>query len=350
MNKGKVYIGLSGGVDSSVAAALLIKEGYDVTGVFIQGWYPDWIPCTWREDRLDAMRVAVRLGIPFVTLNLEDEYKRDVIDYLVAEYRKGRTPNPDIMCNREVKFGAFARWAYGQGAQYVATGHYARIVDGALCAGVDDSKDQSYFLWALSKDVLLRTLFPLGGMKKDDVRRLARRYGLPTATKGDSQGICFLGEVDIDTFLSHYIPPHRGDVLDEAGRVIGHHDGVLPLTLGARHGFTLTRRETNAEPYYVVARDIERNTITVAHRAYGGGLPSQKRDYELVSTNWIEEVMVGHTYTARIRHLGEKHALVVNTLSAGTARVAFNTPCTIAPGQSVVLYDGERCLGGGIVA
>lgn len=349
--KGKVFVGLSGGVDSSVSAALLKEAGYDVMGVFIQGWYPDWMECSWRDDRLDAMRVAVALDIPFVTLDLEKEYKKEVVDYMVSEYRAGRTPNPDVMCNKYVKFGAFLTWALAQGADYVATGHYARVdTDGTLLSGRDAGKDQSYFLWTLTKEQLSHILFPVGDMEKDEVRKLAKKHGLSTAEKKDSQGICFMGQVDIVEFLSHYIEKKRGDVLDERGRVIGTHDGATYLTLGVRHGFTVTEKTPDDRPYYVIARDIEKNTITVSHRAPDGTLSSEKKEFSLSSVNWIgDRPESGKKYKARVRHLGELLPCMVEMVNADEAEVGFEKDITIAPGQSVVVYDGDICLGGGIV-
>lgn len=349
--KRKVFIGLSGGVDSSVSAVLLKEAGYDVTGVFIQGWYPDWMECSWRDDRLDAMRVAVALEIPFITLDLEKEYKKEVVDYMVSEYRAGRTPNPDVMCNKYVKFGTFLTWALAQGADYVATGHYARVgVDGTLLSGRDKGKDQSYFLWTLTKEQLSHVLFPVGDMEKDEVRKLAKKYGLSTAEKKDSQGICFMGQVDIVEFLSHYIEKKRGDVLDEQGRTIGTHDGATYLTLGVRHGFTVTEKTPDERPYYVIARDVEKNTITVSHRAPDGTLTSEKKEFSLSSVNWIgDQPESGKKYKARVRHLGELLPCMVEVVNAHEAEIGFDTPLTIASGQSIVVYDGDICLGGAIV-
>ncbi|MDO8591094.1 MAG: tRNA 2-thiouridine(34) synthase MnmA, partial [bacterium] len=233
----KVYVGLSGGVDSSVSAALLKKQGFDVTGVFIKVWQPDFIECTWKEDRLDAMRVCAKLDIPFIELNLEKEYKKEVADYMIAEYKAGKTPNPDVMCNKQIKFGAFYNFARNQGADYIATGHYARIVKRktynakrknekikssshplhATCytlhVASDANKDQSYFLWNIKQEQLPHILFPVGGMLKPEVRRLAKRFGLITADKKDSQGLCFLGKIDMKEFLKNYIKLKPGNVL-----------------------------------------------------------------------------------------------------------------------------------------
>jgi tRNA-specific 2-thiouridylase len=230
----RIFVGLSGGVDSAVTAALLQEAGAQVTGVFIKGWYPEGLPCTWAADRRDAMRVAAHLGIPFHTLDASSEYKKAVIDYLIREYGAGRTPNPDIMCNREVKFGAFYEFARSHGADAIATGHYARHEGGALLAGVDETKDQSYFLWAVAPEALAYALFPLGSMRKSEVRASAERLGLPNAAKRDSQGICFLGSVSMEDFLRAELPVAPGEAHDTEGVVVGRHEGALLATLGER--------------------------------------------------------------------------------------------------------------------
>jgi tRNA-specific 2-thiouridylase len=359
----KVFVGMSGGVDSSVSAALLRAQGFDVTGVFIKVWQPDWMECTWREDRLDAMRVAAVLGIPFLTLDLEAEYKREVVDYMIAEYKAGRTPNPDVMCNRHVKFGGFFDWAMAKGADFVATGHYARVQTAGdasntpcLLAGRDQGKDQSYFLWQISGEKLAKVLFPVGDMEKSEVRRLAKKFGLPNAAKRDSQGICFIGDVSMREFLGHYIPSRRGDVLDEAGNIIGHHDGAVFLTLGERRGFSVTEKTASDAPYYVVSRDIKANTVTVAHSL--ALTAAEKTTFELAEINWIgrmpeagamRDTKASRKYCARTRHLGELLPCALPAVGRTSARVLFDAPLTISSGQSVVIYDGEECLGGGIL-
>ncbi len=341
---------MSGGVDSSVSAALLLKQGFDVTGVFIKVWQPEWFECTWREDRLDAMRVCVHLGIPFMTLDLEKEYKKEVVDNMISEYRAGKTPNPDIMCNRHVKFGGFFKWAIEQGADFVATGHYAQTKDGKLMAGKDDGKDQSYFLWTLTKEELSKTIFPVGGMEKSETRSLAKKFGLPVAEKKDSQGLCFIGKVSIKEFLSHYIESKKGNVLDEKGNKIGEHDGALFYTLGERHGFTVWAKTADEKPYYIVGRDIISNTLTVSHKSTSGDLEIEKKEYSLSSVNWINEQPVsGKTYKARIRHLGVLLECNIEPVGKGEAEIGFKQPIIVASGQSIVVYDGEVCLGGGIV-
>ncbi len=344
----KVYIGMSGGVDSSVSAALLQKAGYDVTGVFIKVWQPDWINCTWKEDRLDAMRVAAKLGIDFVTLDLEREYKEEVVDYMINEYKLGRTPNPDVMCNRYVKFGGFFDWAMKQGADYVATGHYAQSIDGKLVAGNDKNKDQTYFLWTLKKNQIERTLFPVGNIEKPEVRKLAKKFALPNAEKKDSQGLCFIGKIDIKEFLSHYIEAKKGNVLNEKGEVIGEHDGAFFFTIGERHGFHIIKKTPSDEPNYVINKNIEDNTITVANKDVSGNLPNAITRISLREVNWNQGVApVGKKLMARSRY---REALT-EVLILNEKVVQFTNPqYTISAGQSLVVYDGNVCLGGGIIS
>ncbi len=357
-NNRKVYVGMSGGVDSSVSAALLRNAGYDVTGVFIKVWQPEWLVdtsvCTWREDRLDAMRVAAKLDIPFITLDLEKEYKKEVVDYMIAEYRAGRTPNPDVMCNRYVKFGGFFDWAIAQGANYVATGHYAVIDhlqarDGKviLKAGKDKNKDQSYFLWTLTQGQLSKTLFPVGNIEKPEVRKFAKKFGFPNADKKDSQGLCFIGKIDIKEFLSHYIEQKQGKVLDEKGKVIGRHDGAFFYTIGERHGFTITEKTPTDEPYYVIAKDMEKNTLTVAHKNAEGNMPNGIKIVKLKDINWNQDnEQIGKVLQARSRYRADLQEIKF----IDKATIEFkNLQDTLSSGQSLVFYDGEVCLGGGII-
>ncbi len=350
--KKKVWVGLSGGVDSSVSAALLKEEGYDVTGVFIKTWHPDFLPCTWKDDRLDAMRVAAHLDIPFITFDAEEEYKKDVADYMIEEYKRGRTPNPDVMCNKYVKFGAFLKYALSEGADFVATGHYARVRESRLLVGADTNKDQSYFLWTLTQEQLKHILFPVGHLQKPEVRKLAKKFGLPTAEKKDSQGVCFLGKLDMGEFLKHYSEPKNGDVLNEQGEVVGFHEGALLYTLGERHGFTVTKKGTQDTPYFVVKKDMRANTITVARKEQGSLKGKGEQSLLLENVNWIAgmppEKDKLYSSRARYRALLSPCKISVN----GTeARVEFLEPEEPqAPGQSLVVYNGEECLGGGIIA
>ncbi|MBI5400797.1 MAG: tRNA 2-thiouridine(34) synthase MnmA [Candidatus Yonathbacteria bacterium] len=381
-SKGRVFVGISGGVDSSVSATLLQKEGYEVTGVFMKVWQPDFLPCTWREERLDAMRVCAHLGIQLLTWDFEREYKDGVADYMINEYRAGRTPNPDVMCNREVKFGSFFRRAISGGADFIATGHYAQATLDkkndvfVMKKGVDDAKDQSYFLWTLGQEQLSKTLFPIGGYKKSQVRALARKFGLPVAEKKDSQGLCFVGKLDMKDFLAHFIDEKEGSVLDETGETIGMHRGAYFYTLGERHGFTVTKKGADDAPYYVVAKDLTANTITVARQTKKYP-ESARKDIKISQINFCRGILpdTKKTYTAQVRYHGEKYeckitdlvyvqdacpdfvqdvnlliqALVTRQLIRGTFSLHFKKPVIADAGQSVVLYDCEKCLGGGII-
>ncbi len=343
---------MSGGVDSSVSAALLQKEGHDVTGVFIKTWHPPFLTCTWREERQDAADVCARLGIPFQTMNLEDEYKKEVVDYMISEYRDGRTPNPDVMCNDKIKFGAFFKKAREAGADYIATGHYARqIIDSGgraqMFAGVDTNKDQSYFLWRLQQDVLCHVLFPIGAYEKPKVRELAHQFDLPVADKKDSQGVCFLGQVDMKDFLKRFIDVVPGDVLDEAGENIGTHEGAILYTLGQRHGFTVTKKSPTDGAFYVVRKDSTHNTITVSQHLKETTTFDVLR-VTLSHTNWISGVMPeSGSYEARFRY---RQPLQECSFDSETSIVIFSTPQkSIALGQSLVLYRSGEVVGGGVV-
>lgn len=348
MKKGrKVFVGMSGGVDSSLSAALLMEQGYDVTGVFIKVWQPDFIECTWKEDRLDAMRVASQLGIPFVTLDLEKEYKQGVIDYMIEEYRSGRTPNPDVMCNREVKFGAFWKWAQEQGVEYIATGHYAVTDNEHLLVSKDTNKDQTYFLWTLTKDDVEHVLFPIGHMTKEEVRKEAERRALYTSGKKDSQGLCFVGTIDVKTLLKEYIDEKPGGVLNEEGEVIGSHDGVMFYTIGERHGFTITKKSTDDAPFYVVAKDMRTNTITVSHTKPQMAAQGEIR---LEKVSFVLEVPVeDRIYEARGRYRAPLSKVrVTRKENAWSVRI-MEGDIVPTSGQSLVLYDGDRCIGGGVM-
>jgi tRNA-specific 2-thiouridylase len=351
--KETVFVGLSGGVDSSVAALRLLRDGYNVVGVFIKVWHPDFLVCNWEQERLDAMRVAAKLGIPFLTCDAQKAYKDDVADYFIREYEAGRTPNPDVMCNKYVKFGAFLEFAKEHGAAYIATGHYAQVGKGAdgfpLMRGADAKKDQSYFLWTLTKEQLSRTLFPVGDSLKDEIRREAARAGLPTAGKRDSQGICFLGHVDIPEFLSHYMTLEEGDVLSPKGAVIGRHHGALVYTSGQRHGFTITDPQEAKKPHYILTRDISKNTITVSEDR------PQERSGDSITLSDVNTIAwtpaIGEEVELQTRY--RQHPATGTVTGAGdrTLTITFATAGELAsPGQSCVFYRKERCLGGGIIA
>src|SRR3989338_367457 len=359
----KVIVGLSGGVDSAVSAALLKRAGANVVGAFIKTWYPDpstsldstrdkslGASCGWREERRDAMRVSTHLDIPFVTIDLEKEYKASVVDYMISEYKAGRTPNPDVMCNKEVKFGAFLNKALAMGADMIATGHYcqSKMVNGKwqMLRGVGESKDQSYFLYTHNQAQLSKTIFPIGHLLKSEVRELAKQFKLPVAEKRDSQGICFLGHIDMQEFLSHYIKSKSaksGDVLNEHGKKIGKHDGAIFYTLG----------QVWQKPYFVVAKNINENTISVSDRNRVSK-PGFGVAVKLSNINWISGLVPGTKYlTAQVRYHGEKllcHILKhPHRVWEKECVVKFNEPVLVAPCQSIVIYDGEICLGGGVV-
>jgi len=349
--KKTVFVGLSGGVDSSVAALRLLKAGFNVIGVFIKVWHPDWIVCNWEAERLDAMRVAAKLGIQFLTCDAEDAYRDEVAIYFINEYKAGRTPNPDVMCNKYVKFGAFLKFARSRGADFIATGHYAQRIDvngvPELHRGVDTNKDQTYFLWTLTSDQLLQTLFPVGNSCKKVIRAEAASAGLLTATKKDSQGVCFLGHIDIKEFMSHYITLIPGDVISESGEVIGTHSGALIYTLGQRHGFSLNNTLPNQTGQYVVARDVLNNTITVAETS----LKLTTSDLlTLVALNLTRTPILGQELFFQIRYRQKPQTAILTAISpTSIALKPTGVSDTPARGQSCVLYEGNRCLGGGII-
>lgn len=324
----KVFVGLSGGVDSAVSAALLKQAGAQVTGVFIKGWYPPGMPCTWAAERRDAMRVAARLRIPFLTLDASAEYKKGVIDYLVSEYRAGRTPNPDVMCNREVKFGAFHRFAKAHGADAIATGHYR-----------SGEKDQSYFLWAVPKDILDATLFPVGDMEKGEVRSFAKRFNLPVSEKKDSQGICFLGSVSVEEFLRSEFGSMPGRAVDAAGAYIGLHDGVLLHTIGERIALQEAVREG---PWFVLAKDIATNEFTVGKNVASDAAHSE---ISFTDANWFTDA--GRATEAQYRYRGRR---LKGRVADDHFTVEEPLPEMPAPGQSIVFYRNGDLVGGGIIA
>lgn len=337
----KVFVGLSGGVDSAVTAALLQKSGAHVTGVFIKGWYPPGMPCTWSEDRRDAMRLAAHLGIPFHTLDASLEYKSGVIDYLLQEYALGRTPNPDIMCNKEVKFGAFWEFAQRNNADFIATGHYAIQKDGHLYRGVDEGKDQSYFLWAAAKEAITHTLFPLGNMRKEETRKIAKELNLPQATKNDSQGICFLGNVSVEEFLKSELGVAVGEAKDKAGNLVGTHEGAVLATLGER----VSLASAPPGPWYVVAKDMRTNTLTVAHTVQKQGVRAQ---IALSQTHLLTTSALEGDLEAQYRYHGPR---VSGRLSADGQSFIPTSALSeaVAQGQSLVFYRNNELLGGGII-
>ena len=407
---------MSGGVDSSVAAALLKKQGYDVTGVFMKPWQPTTynlqpttkergpkslvvgsqllVSCLWQQDREDAMRVASKIGIPLLTWDFSKEYKKEVADYMIREYRAGRTPNPDVMCNSRIKFGVFLEHALRAGADYIATGHYVRLMRKSqntkpksqtnskpvrpghpggfknkfenckLKIAKDKNKDQSYFLWTLTQKQLKYCLFPIGDYKKPEVRKMANKLGLSTADKKDSQGVCFIGPLDMKNFLQKYIKPKRGKIFDMDGNSLGEHDGVFYYTIGQRHGLNI---KEGRGPYYVVKKNLKKNIVYVGSRK---DLLSQK--LKLININWINRpnqpvdkrqssprvgdaplrelaksfIRRGEELNVRTRYRAPLSKAVIKN----NGEVVFKKKETaITPGQSAVFYRGEEMLGGGII-
>jgi tRNA-specific 2-thiouridylase len=363
----KVALGMSGGVDSSVCAQLLVEHGYEVTGVFLECWRAPG--CRSEEDRKDALTVALNLKIPFQVLDFKDTYKQKVVEYFFHEYEAGRTPNPDVMCNKEIKFGLFYDWAMANGFDAVATGHYAQIeeVKGIkhLTAAVDEHKDQTYFLYLLRQDQLDHILFPIGHLTKPDVRQLAEQYGLHNAAKKDSVGICFIGDINVHNFLFERLGENPGQVVDTQGNVIGKHTGLWFYTIGQRHGFTIdattlvkqddgtTINKHNIPPFYVIGKIPEKNQLVV-----GFGSETFQKTFDVSQLHLIKqghpsELVDSSSLLVRIRHTGQLLPCHV-TSTPDNLTVTLNQPVQgIAEGQSAVFYQpaGESliCLGGGVI-
>ena len=353
----KVVVGMSGGVDSSVAAYLLKQQGYDVIGVFMKNWEEDDTDdyCSAAEDMADAKSIADKLDIPFKTINFSAEYWDRVFEYFLEEYRSGRTPNPDIMCNKEIKFKAFLDYAVVLGAEYIATGHYVRVDRSSgsslMLRGVDGNKDQSYFLYTLNQDQLSKSLFPVGELEKSEVRKIAEEQGFVTANKKDSTGICFIGERKFKDFLEQFIPAQPGNIEDDQGKVIGQHSGLMYHTLGQRKGIGIGGLADKSEqPWYVVAKDLKRNVLIVG----------QGHDHPLLLSHgliasqlhWVQPVNIPDSFrcTAKSRYRQQDFDCLVEKIDQENWRVSFDKKQrAITPGQSVVLYKNEQCLGGGII-
>lgn len=352
-----VFIGMSGGVDSSVSAYLLKKAGYNVVGVFIQVWQPEGFPCTAKEDRLDAMRVAAQLEIPFLTLDLEKEYKRGVIDYMLEEYKKGNTPNPDVMCNKEVKFGAFLQWARAHGADFVATGHYVQVdhsePESKILTSVDTEKDQTYFLWTLTQAQIKHLLFPIGHLKKSEVRVIAEKEGLYTAPKKDSQGLCFVGTISFKDLLKLELKPEKGNVLNEKGEIVGVHDGAILYTKGERHGFTITKKSPHDDKLFIIDRDIEKNTITISTQKPDNNTNLLTTVITLKNYSHTRMSFVAHQkYLVRIRYRAQLFPCTITEVTTNTIILKTEVPVSVTEGQSAVLYsvDNTELCGGGIIS
>lgn len=338
----RVYVGMSGGVDSSLAAALLVEQGYEVTGVYMKNWSQDLpgMKCPWADDLADAKRVAVQLGIDFKVFDFEQQYRDLVVQYMIKEYKIGRTPNPDIMCNQEIKFKLFLDASKRDGAEMIATGHYARTHDGRLYQAADERKDQTYFLYRVDESALASTLFPLGDLNKSEVREMAKGRNLYTAEKPDSQGICFVGQIGIREFLGQYVTTAPGDIIDQdTGAWVGRHDGAIFYTLGQRHGLDLG----GGLPYYVIDKNMEKNIVYVSRNMNDEHM--WRHELQIGSMHWINGSHSDGEYLVRLRHRGE---LKKCHLSGDTLRLD-EPERAIAAGQSAVIYHDDECVGGSIV-
>ena len=351
-----VVLGLSGGVDSAVAALLLTEAGASVQALHMTNWEDDDGYCTAAEDLQDARQVCEQLGIPLHHVNFAKEYRDRVFEYFLDEYRAGRTPNPDVLCNREIKFGAFREYAKRLGGELLATGHYARreTIDGeaVLMKGADPGKDQSYFLHAVSREALAETVFPLGDLVKDEVRRIARDHSLPVHGKKDSTGICFIGERPFREFLSTYIPASPGVIRTPDGNEVGRHSGLMYYTLGQRQGLGIGgRRDASEAPWYVVDKDVANNVLIVDQ-----GSTDRLMSWSLNATepSWIGALPAGLgngvRLAAKVRYRQADQPCTVVSKANGSLEVSFDEPQrAVTPGQFVVFYDGERCLGGAVI-
>lgn len=369
MSKQTVIIGMSGGVDSSVAAALLIEQGYDVVGLFMHNWEEEeGGECTAAADFADAVAVCQRLKIPCYSVNFSAQYLENVFAHFLSEYKKGRTPNPDVLCNREIKFGYFKDYAKKMGADLIATGHYCNVCqqktaqnraesavsiaqppENHLIKALDQNKDQTYFLNQVTSDQLQNVIFPVGNLNKTEVRAIAQKYGLPTAEKKDSTGICFIGERKFKEFLSRYLPAQSGQIRDLSGKILGEHSGLMYYTLGQRRGLGIGGVSgENQDRWYVVKKDLTTNTLVVS---CGEGEELLSSGLVTEDFNWIGSPPSGTKFdcAAKFRYRQSEQPVTVTLLDKGV-RIDFHIPQrAVTPGQYAVLYMGERCLGGGVI-
>ena len=341
----KVFLGMSGGVDSAVSAYLLQNQGHEVIGVYMKNWSKNLpgMKCPWAEDLADAKRVAVMLGIDFRVFDFEAEYKHKVVDYMLAEYQKGNTPNPDIMCNQEIKFKLFAETAFEQGAEAIATGHYAKTRGRDLIMAADANKDQTYFLYRIAPEVIKRTIFPVGDMQKPEVKALAEQIGLAVAHKPESMGVCFVGEANMRDFLAEFIETKPGEIRElETDELLGHHDGAIFYTIGQRHGLGLT----TGLPFYVVRKDMGKNIVYVSRNL--NSLSLWTNEVKLRDVILRRDIDGSKPLRARVRH---RAPLVDAKFDSATNILTFaDEQKSLTPGQSVVFYQDDICLGGGIIA
>jgi tRNA-specific 2-thiouridylase len=354
----QIIVGMSGGVDSSVTALLLHQQGLSISGVFMKNWEdkdPDGV-CPAAIDAQDAMLVCDKIGIPMDAVNFASEYWDRVFQYFLNEYKSGRTPNPDILCNKEIKFKAFLDYAIQHGADKIATGHYARIAekDGhfKLLKGKDSNKDQSYFLYTLGQAQLSKALFPLGELPKSEVRKIAAEAGFENHAKKDSTGICFIGEREFKTFLNTYLPAQPGEIQTLEGRTIGQHDGLMFHTIGQRKGLKIggLKEDSSGQPWYVVDKDLQRNVLLVAQGTEHPAL--YKQALSAIDLHWVSGQAPGSPYhcSAKVRYRQNDQPCTITTIENGIAIVLFEQPQrAVTPGQSIVFYNQDECLGGGII-
>ena len=343
----KVVVGISGGVDSSVAALLLKEEGYDVAGIFMKNWddTDENGVCTAEEDFEDAVAIANQIGIPYYSINFEKEYYDRVFTYFLDEYKKGRTPNPDIMCNKEIKFKAFLDYAKNLGADYVATGHYARVDrsgdETVMLRGLDSNKDQTYFLSQLSQEQIRDVLFPVGELDKPEVRKIAKEHNLATADKKDSTGICFIGERDFNEFLSNYLPAQPGNIVDTKGNILGKHDGLMYHTIGQRRGLGIGGE---GEAWFVCGKDLEKNELIVCQGSTNPLLYSNKLYASEFSTFTNKKIPEEFDCTAKFRYRQKDINAHIKVLDEDHVEVTYDDTKAVTPGQAAVFYQGEVCI------
>lgn len=349
----RVVVGMSGGVDSSVAALLLKEQGYDVIGIFMKNWddTDENGVCTATEDYEDVIRVCNQIGIPYYAVNFEKQYWDKVFTYFLDEYKAGRTPNPDVMCNKEIKFKAFLEHAVNLGADYLATGHYAQVTfrDGEykMLRGHDENKDQTYFLNQLSQAQLEKVMFPIGHLEKAKVREIAKEANLATAAKKDSTGICFIGERNFKEFLGQYLPAQPGNMETFEGEVKGRHDGLMYYTIGQRHGLGIGG---SGEPWFSLGKDLKRNVLYVGQGFHNEKLYSDS--ITATNVNWVSNRPKESQFecTAKFRYRQEDHKVTVHLLEGNEVKVVFHEPIrAVTPGQAAVFYLGDECLGGGTI-
>ncbi len=350
-SKKRVFLGMSGGVDSSVSAILLKEQGYDVTGIYMKNWSKDLpgMKCPWAEDLADAKRVAVGLDLDFEVWDFEAEYKQKVVDYMLGEFQRGRTPNPDIMCNEQIKFKLFYDRAIAHGADFIATGHYARTNNIDLLRAVDENKDQTYFLYRMSDVATAQTIFPVGGLTKPAVKELAKKYQLDVAGKKESMGVCFVGEVGMKDFLKEYLDTAAGEIREiETDKVLGYHDGAIYYTIGQRHGLYLG----GGLPYYVVQKDLPRNLVYVSKNLNHPTLWAKTlllENLHLRGGRELNNIMKAENLQVRLRHRAPLVSVKLMYEDSSVTLEFENAIKRPAAGQSAVLYDGDICLGGGII-